>query len=852
MRTLTASSDAARQLRSYQCVACLKISFGGAVGDIYFTSGWQPTDISSSSLRRVVSDWGELAQRINRDKTFTVSRAAVNLIDQSGELREWWDDIEFQRLAGELRWGIWTPGEASPSWSDASSILSCTVVPPVSWSESDRMIRVELADISAQHHQTTGLYVTRELSEYLEPKDEGRIVPLVYGHAKKVSAIGWDLGAAAKLAADISSADTTLYVDDASRFPQGEEITIQIGLEQIVGSFAGNVFTATERGKIIHTGSTTEDSPSTQRVVDSALIGTADGTYVGQGIEIDLDPDTGGNAYCTIGFQSTIAQTTALPTGDQAIRQGREILRFDGSTGTIEYSMPFTVDYELGETPGGNFVSYGYTTTIKAGSTYRIRSFAEAHTEGDDVILVRSPVKYLVARGSCTIKQVYVHGYRRPIQTLQQPGGRPMAFGSLIAAANIMTLGAARATFDVPKAPKVDWVLLAPELWSQAAITVNGETCTGVQIATRPSMIGRWVVDTDEILVDVDGPKDGETVIRNPAAVMAHICDQFTGLTLETTDAETRLANWKMDFALDIEYTIWDLLAELAFLARCRLRLSGDAPELVYQFADGGTSSLTIGPAQRFPDSIELSRELLDVAFSEVLVRWREAGTERRYLVTDSGAESRFGRRTLEIDAWPYGTVTCPQALAKFMLKRVAHLHDVVSLDASIHGVGIEPSDVITLDDSQLPYSMLPAQVVEIGLEHGLHPGRPSRTRLSARLHRWAGCGDRSCEGDCETAGCETTCESEFEPTTDCWDCEGTCQTLEEFGCKTSAEELCALPYCESGFMIGCNINCQADEIACGPCVDVQLIAPCFRCLNEGGDAGCGDCESGCESDESS
>ena len=81
-----------------------------------------------------------------------------------------------------------------------------------------------------------------------DPDDWGKILPIIYGNAKRVPMRAVDAGEMTTLSEDINSTVTVINVTDASGFPAGGG-TIQIDIEEITYSYtSGNQFVGCTRG----------------------------------------------------------------------------------------------------------------------------------------------------------------------------------------------------------------------------------------------------------------------------------------------------------------------------------------------------------------------------------------------------------------------------------------------------------------------------------------------------------------------------------------------------------------------------------------------------------------------------
>lgn len=985
MRTLGTKANAARALASYGQLGGLKVEF--AAGTKWYTSGWEPGDVSGADLRKRVTSWGEVSAILESDARELAQAAfSVAISDHDGELRALWEDEQFQRLPCEVHWGLWTPGEAQPTTAESVRVLRGTLVPPVVWTDAAREMQFEVVSLAERHSSMVGFHCTRERFPGIGEDEEGRAVPIVYGHPDKVRPVLTNGGARCRLAEGIADDTKSFVVDDSEGFPQDTSIDVRIGGEIITGSFHGNTFTVAARGKVLVSGTTSHDAPGNCTIRDSSISGYDDNAFVGYKLEIDVDPYPYGNASLQGAFVALLPMHTYI--GTPAAEQLRDIIRFDASSGTIEFAAPFVLEGEVEALNAWAQIT-AHEVWIRAGTGYQVRTIAEAHDAGSEVAEWGGAAEYAVGLDECAVRQVYVKGIRKLPRTVTVIGPVTTYGGD----ASTIAEGLVSELFKPAAAVQGAWIPLPGEHWEAETVEASFGTYTRLTLRVPPTFMAGYELETDELRVDVSGPEDDSgDVIVNPADVIEHLYDTYAELETnqleepdafdqspwaptrasvtadaavapdgtttadklvedgtvssshyvqqagcsadgvsqyrvrvrakagertkiiamfrsagfsssawakfdlssgaihssgaaatasitslgsgwylcqvlatstgasssagahvglldasggalyngdgssgaylwrgefrkvveaDVADAKSALSRWKVSFARADVVELNSFAAELAYLARCRIRWLGEAPELLFQHCDGGAADLTVGRSRVLLDSPVATREELERAASEVTVSWEENGRLKRHTERDSGVEAAIGRRGIDMDCWCYDGIEWPRALARFILQRTRKLHDIAVLDATAFGVAVEPGDVLGIDsDMSVDWPAAPVKglVLEAAHRQGQGPATPDAVGVRARLFRWAGC-SLSCEGSCETTGCEASCESYFEPDSECWTCETSCEAACELACTNAAEGLCGDAACEVAVTMGCAVICQVDlMVGCGAC----------------------------------
>jgi len=799
MRTLDTDTNSARQLASYGGVlVCLRVEL--ASGDIYLTSEWEPSDVGTGSLYTTVTDWGDISSRLGESQQFPQSVGGIVVADPDGALRELWEGESFQRVPCTVYWAVWTPGEAQPGIAGATSILRGAIAPAESWQEFDLAIQFGITDYAIRRQNVIELRATKDDYPYIDVEDDGRVVPIVYGRPRGFRGIYTNGGPVARVTEWISEIDTTIYVDDAAMFPQATPITIAIGREHITGSFAGNVFTVTARGYVLVTSTTTHDGPHKATARDTALIDDGENRYVGYMFRPSVQLDDGSVSRVTQ-FSTIIALST--PMSDILDARSREIVRFDETTGEMEFDYPFQIETEIGYLSGGIVADSpiqtgGWECTIKSGVPYTIQTIAVEHEEGSEIRLVDEPAEYIVARQDVAVRNVYVYGKRKP-------PWRAYAFATNAISGSITDLVREIVEGNSIVDTEDAWVPLPEEMYAVDTDTHagTGDPITVVSLPRRPRELPGYVLSRDAILVDF------AATVTNPAAVMEHIVETYGGMTVDFSTAQTKLAKWHMDFWTDDTPTVLDLFADLAYQSRCAIRWIGEEPDLIYQAANGGTPVVSLDRPHILTDmehnsTFGMHREDIDSVYSEVTVHWSEQGElvgerkEQSRALKDATVEAQIGRRVLDIDCWAYADDTGPKALAYYMLERQTNFQPTACWTCQTtcqtrceHIACVTATQLICVDTDCQTSCKTGCQLFCMPTTMSVGCGHCETVACETTDCQTTSCQTTACQTlDCQTTDCQTTaCQTLDCQTTDCQILD--CQTLDcqTTGCQTAAQE---------------------------------------------------------------
>jgi len=797
MRTLTANTTAQKNAASTEPVNILKLEFGGAVGTKYYSDrplGAGDASSWDNAEARVVS-WGRIAALIQETKFSPIGDLSIVLQDGDKTLKGYLDTVEFQHKQATLY--QWFSGLAE---GDLLPIAVGMITAPLRWSETAATITLDITDISTLKRVTIGKLADRDTFPYVAQRDEGRTLPIVFGSVKRTLTIDCNNGAVTELVRPCQANDTTLFVNDASRFPQGESITIRIDKELIIGSFAGNTFTATQRGAALVTNQVTDKAIDANNFRDTSLSDNDD-TYTGYYVKVTSPDD---------------------------VVWHQEITWYSGELRQVHY---YPAIYS-----GLN------AWTIPAGTTYDITSYARAHQVGA-IVRYSQPAYVYILNDAASKAVKYLEGYGRLRIPTEHAGQDKITYADQD---TWIRINANFYTID-----------------RNDTATIPGRTITSATFSRPPKELYPGLKD-GSIWATMEGVEDAGdgtgALIENPALIIREFLQRDVWMGLPDSDlntdsfseAESELACLKMAFALDKQRDSLQLIADLAYQARSAMLWDDGKARLAVLSNKLGDSVATLNAAKVRMDSLVIARTNFERVASEVTARYQRQAEERQVVVRDAAVEAAYGRRVRALDLWAYNTPKYVEAIATFWLTRWKYIYTEVRVSAFLTALELQRNDTVTLDLPNFFDAGQKARILDVHHQPGMGEGGViDDIALRLRVPQFAGC-ETTCEIACETGaetGCFLACEIEAE--SDCWQCETSCEAGCELYCTTECEMNCVVG--DSGGGGGgcgaCETACEsACESACeGRCELICETAGCEIC-ETGCETGCqGTCETGCE-----
>ncbi len=377
----------------------------------------------------------------------------------------------------------------------------------------------------------------------------------------------------------------------------------------------------------------------------------------------------------------------------------------------------------------------------------------------------------------------------------------------------------------------------APDTWKHVAFVVNNTlvsiyvdgvdvTIDGTMVVTAESTAPLVLGYTYEVTPHLNGWLDDVRLydrLLSSSEVAALATPQHG--TVDILTAQANLTSWYMRFARHEITPLRELIADLAFQSRCRLRWLDENPDILYLGVDGGEADYEFGTNRVLLNSGVTGREEIEQAVSRVIATWVEDGEDKAIMEADASVEDDIGIRERTIECWAYDRQSEPEVLARFYLHMWRRLHNTGGCGLTLDGVAAEPGDVVELDstlDGLLAFAPTKARLVSVTHEAGTSPDLLPREEVEFKAFRWDGC-NNACEGSCETTGCESACEDYWEPDACTYECETECESACELDCQTGGELLCSDHGCEDGAVVGCYWLCQNTvmfDVPCGSCED--------------------------------
>ena len=355
----------------------------------YTSEGWNPRIPDCKNRQRVLS-WGDVGTLLESSDPAAFSQARFSVVvgDPDGELRDLFEDEQFQGRDCSVYWGLFTPGESPPTYQDSVKILRGTVVSPTEWVEGARSVSLEITDLSVFNEVLVGVRATRADFSLIDEDEEGRVVPTVYGYIDRIKPILLNRGPVTRVIRAFTPSDTSFVVADAEKFPQGVEITVEVGQELITGTFTGNLFDVKVpggRGVNIFNSTTTGASSGSCTLIDTNIgVQTwADNRLVGYAIIMTIDTNPHSKFTYKHPFHSVMSARGRAFEVSWGPQETRRVIRVIKAQDKLEWHKPFVLEKDIVDDAAGNWAIEAVQVTVGAGVAYTIGTNANHHQAGD-------------------------------------------------------------------------------------------------------------------------------------------------------------------------------------------------------------------------------------------------------------------------------------------------------------------------------------------------------------------------------------------------------------------------------------------------------------------------------------
>jgi hypothetical protein len=559
-----------------------------------------------------------------------------------------------------------------------------------------------------------GTLATTDILPDVYPDHAGKMLPIVYGAATRVKAIAAAQGMHGRMREDATDSDTVLYIEGFESKDPSELVRIRVGDEEITGHFKGSRFEVVERGGTIVAsglliGNTLISRPN-QLFASTNDLGEDDNRWAGYKIRLTVPriPDVI-NAGWKWNVNRSIGAHGAVKPSSRFGVIYREIVRYNGTTGSLIIGPPFSYESTLVEDESlergllpGNVVTYaGHSYLPPSGQAYEIVTKRKPHRVGEDVWEVLSTSKYIIADHPIkAVRAIYAFGKRVDVPV---PRKRPSAFFEL-GGGVIGMLGREGFNEDDADTDQIsEWIEIPPELYKVNLDDGTAYPAIGHNIATIeffgpvPTLSG-FEFDGPEVLVDMEGKDDAGTMIQNPITVLKDILDNWApsiATNAASFTAAAALVDWlKVDFSLTDRMQARDLISSLSWQSRCRSLWKDGA--LFVDFLRNKSPGSHVGFI--YGDVVEGTRKFelkaMRSIVTELEYKITSRGEEKTFKEEDAIAVSKYGRRGIGIkDFWAYEREAHAQAVARFWLNRMKSESLIMNVDVPLNQARGEPSD---------------------------------------------------------------------------------------------------------------------------------------------------------------
>jgi hypothetical protein len=663
--------------------------------------------------------------------------------------------------------------------------LATGVAGKIEWREDGRELILAIGEIVRlfENRPVTRVATADDFPQ-IAARDEGRVLPLVYGNPHRVKAVLVQGGAETELALSTGSMSAEMIVTDASRFPSGT-IKVRVGQEIIEGSFTGNTFAMTERGCAIESGTLSHTSGNHLIIRATSLSATEDNVYAGYFVRM------------TVGERL----------------QYRRITQSVAETGALTLVRPF-------------LDAHGKSTTPSIGDEFTIATLPSIHYAGEPVREFLDTYIYIVNDApSVAVDAVEGFGVVEP----------------RVVIGDEVVVSERRGEVTLP--PQY----YAVDANDSTSFPELGHAVTTVTVRRFPTDIPGTKFLENDLYVTLRGCKNAEEeLLDNPASIIRDLLLNSAGLATSDLDetsfaaAAYARADVVMAFALDRLKSVSEAVHDLAFQARLALVWDADGVRLLPLNNAAGSAVAYFDDDALALESVNLIEDEQERAVTQITARYVHHGEAAAVTVSDPEAEALTGAHHQALSLWAFENRRQVAEAASWWLRRWKHRYRILEFETYLPGVPVEIHDTVSLAHPALFSVPVLGRVAAVTHHAGdKTKGDIDRVKLRVRLPWWGGCAS-SCEHDCETGGCESAgCELS---------CTAGCEAACEWACESNCEEACQLSCtlkcefsCEATCQLSCRSEAETGDTSCESFCETGCEVSCesFGCEST--------CESCCE-----
>lgn len=627
---------------------------------------------------------------------------------------------------------------------------------PVSYNQELRRATITIASLFAMHDTELGYIASRSQFADIAPRDNGRMLPIVYGaKVKSVEAVQIVESPRTSLAGRITASATTLIVTDGSRFPQGVPVTIRIGYELITGSFSGNLFNATIRGDVFLSGRITDNLPANGwYLLDSTLNNYPDNYF--------------NNMFVQIAYPA--------PYGTQ----NRIITSYDGNLGAVYFTPPF---------------SNASAGIVQPGTVYSIITWPWIHEAGEEVVLHLPLYTWIAADSPAGVVDIYLE------TNLKDTGRAILPQRTYVVNPADTGLISGKTVCSITTA----WEPL--QAVGQYTGSMIGLPLTLLTLGPKPYSSNRMFCDVSQGM-------------SHPAEIISDVLLTRLKLAPAEVDAASFVAvqiatpTYAFGFALTEQIRGIEMVGQLCFQSACTITFDRGAARL-HQLTMTHTPVKAISREEVSDDSPVVERREFTDIVNTIIGLYIVDGEEYTVTAVDASSVSDFKEHAKTIELWAINNTRMARYIAYFWLFMYNYPYELLVIDVFLPELELEPLDDITLSDILVMSPDQVARVMRVDHHLGGESSGIDRISLTLRVPVRKGC-QNGCETICEVAhdedvctlsGCEVGCEITCQ-----YACEASCQQFCQLGGCTAG--------CETGCMAAGQACMQFIEVGCDPNVE--------------------------------
>jgi len=189
----------------------------------------------------------------------------------------------------------------------------------------------------------------------------------------------------------------------------------------------------------------------------------------------------------------------------------------------------------------------------------------------------------------------------------------------------------------------------------------------------------------------------------NTVDILKWVIDNYTEFSYDTTSfdhVETRLADYPSHFSIAEKFNVMDFLHDVAWQARCSIRLINDVFFLTY-LPEIPTSVATITESEIDVGSFELDHTATENLTTKMVCNWWATGVQEkpnRAILRHNVA--KYGIHESTYDFFIYTKLDLVLKSATFWMIRYANTWKIARFTTPLKLLGVETQDGVTLDFS--------------------------------------------------------------------------------------------------------------------------------------------------------